>query len=66
MTLGSSRDGGDLGYIVKGSFDQAFDDVLFALQADQVSEPVRTSYGFQLIKLTDLKAPEVPSSGVDA
>lgn len=58
---GSSRDGGDLGYIVKGSFDQAFDDALFALQADQVSEPVRTSYGFQLIKLTDLKAPEVPS-----
>ena len=28
---GSSRDGGDLGYIVKGSFDQAIDDALFAL-----------------------------------
>ena len=58
---GSSRDGGDLGYIVKGSFDQAFDDALFALQPGEVSAPVRTSYGFQLVKLTDLKAPEVPS-----
>lgn len=58
---GSSRDGGDLGYIVKGSFDESFDDALFALQPGEVSAPVRTSYGFQLVKLTDLKAPEVPS-----
>ncbi|MEL0166990.1 MAG: SurA N-terminal domain-containing protein [Pseudomonadaceae bacterium] len=58
---GSSGEGGDLGYIVKGSFDQAFDDALFALQPGEVSAPVRTSYGFQLVKLTDLKAPEVPS-----
>ncbi|UJJ33466.1 SurA N-terminal domain-containing protein [Halopseudomonas maritima] len=58
---GSSRDGGDLGYIVKGSFDDAFDDALFALQPDEVSAPVRSTYGYHLIKLTDLKAPEVPS-----
>lgn len=58
---GSARNGGDLGYVVKGSFDQSFDDALFALQADEVSVPVRTSYGYHLIKLTDLKAPEVPT-----
>ena len=28
---GSARDGGDLGYVIKGSFDQSFDDALFAL-----------------------------------
>ncbi|WP_425220565.1 SurA N-terminal domain-containing protein [Pseudomonas sp.] len=58
---GSSRDGGDLGYIVKGSFDEAFDEALFALQPGEVSAPVRSSYGYHLIKLTDLKAPEVPT-----
>ena len=58
---GSARDGGDLGYVIKGSFDQSFDDALFALETGEVSEPVRTSYGYQLIKLTDLKAPEVPT-----
>jgi len=58
---GSAREGGDLGYVIKGSFDQSFDDALFALQQGEVSAPVRTSYGYHLIKLTDLKAPEVPT-----
>ncbi|WP_231702002.1 SurA N-terminal domain-containing protein [Halopseudomonas sabulinigri] len=58
---GSAREGGDLGYVIKGSFDQSFDDALFALQQGEVSAPLRTSYGYHLIKLTDLKAPEVPT-----
>jgi len=58
---GSAREGGDLGYVIKGSFDQSFDDALFALSVDEVSAPVRTSYGYHLIKLTDLKSPEVPT-----
>tara|TARA_R110000765_G_scaffold136630_7_gene235877 strand:+ start:531 stop:2426 length:1896 start_codon:yes stop_codon:yes gene_type:complete len=58
---GSARNGGDLGYVIKGSFDPSFDDALFALKTDEVSAPVLTSYGYHLIKLTDLKAPEVPT-----
>jgi peptidyl-prolyl cis-trans isomerase D len=59
--LGTAGAGGDLGYAVRGSFDPAFDEALFALEAGGVSEPVQTSFGYHLIKLTDVTAPELPS-----
>src|SRR5690606_12361197 len=58
---GTLNNGGDLGYVEHGSFDPAFDDALFALEENQVSEPVRSRFGVHLIKLTDLQSPEVPS-----
>lgn len=57
---GSASRGGDLGFTPRGSFDPDFEDALFALQEGQVSEPVRTSYGYHLIKLTALQAPDLP------
>ena len=59
--IGTAATGGDLGYSVQGSFDPAFDEALFALERGEVSEPVRTSFGYHLIKLTDVAAPELPS-----
>lgn len=59
--IGTAASGGDLGYSVQGSFDPAFDEALFALEQGEVSEPVRTSFGYHLIKLTDVAAPELPS-----
>lgn len=58
---GSANDGGNLGVVARGSFDPAFEEALFSLQEGEVSEPVRTSFGLHLIKLTRLQAPEVPS-----
>lgn len=58
---GTSNNGGDLGYIEHDSFDPAFEEALFALEENQVSEPVRSRFGVHLVKLTDLQSPEVPS-----
>lgn len=58
---GSANDGGDLGVVLRGSFDDAFEQALFALEEGEVSEPVRTSFGLHLIKLVSLQAPEIPS-----
>ncbi|MEG0966047.1 MAG: peptidylprolyl isomerase, partial [Pseudomonas sp.] len=58
---GSANNGGDLGYAGQGVYDPAFEEALYALNKDQVSAPVRTDYGFHLIKLLDVQAPEVPS-----
>ena len=58
---GTVNRGGDLGYIEHDSFDPDFEQALFALQENEVSAPVRSSYGYHLIKLTDLQSADVPS-----
>ncbi|AMO75507.1 SurA N-terminal domain-containing protein [Pseudomonas citronellolis] len=60
--VGSANSGGDLGYAGRGVYDPAFEDALYGLKAKgDVSEPVRTQYGWHLIKLLGVQAPEVPS-----
>lgn len=60
--VGSANNGGDLGYAGRGVYDPAFEDALYGLKAKgDVSEPVRTQYGWHLIKLMGVQAPEVPS-----
>ncbi|MES9832783.1 MAG: SurA N-terminal domain-containing protein [Candidatus Thiodiazotropha sp. DIVDIV] len=56
---GTAAEGGDLGYFGKGIMDQAFEDAVFSLQEGAVSEPVRSSFGFHLIKLTGIKTGSV-------
>ncbi len=52
---GSAGRGGDLGYFERGVMDKNFEDAVFSMQVGAVSEPVRSSFGFHIIKLTDLK-----------
>lgn len=47
----SATEGGDLGFFGRGVMDKAFEDAVFALQPGQLSEPVRSAFGYHLIKL---------------
>ncbi|MBA1275068.1 SurA N-terminal domain-containing protein [Stutzerimonas azotifigens] len=58
---GSAGEGGDLGYAGPGVYDQAFEDALYALNENQLSEPVRSEFGWHLIKLLGVRSPEVPT-----
>ncbi|HBX53831.1 MAG TPA: peptidylprolyl isomerase [Pseudomonas sp.] len=58
---GSAANGGDLGYAGPGVYDPAFEDALYALRDSEVSAPVRSEFGWHLIKLLGVQAPEVPS-----
>ena len=58
--IGSKDDGGNLGYVEKGTIDQAFDDALFSMQKDEV-RAVKTQFGYHIIKLDDITKPDVPS-----
>mgnify|MGYP001818863162 FL=1 len=51
----SSANGGDLGLFEKGVMDPAFDEIVFAMQQGEISEPVKTRFGFHIIKLNEIK-----------
>ena len=48
----TKEDGGDLGYVSRGQMDEAFEEVVFALEKDAVSEVVQTPEGYHIIKVT--------------
>jgi len=45
---------GDLGEIRRGVLPKELEDVIYALKPGEISKPVRTSYGYHLVKLTSL------------
>lgn len=58
---GSAAAGGDLGLNGRGVFVGPFEDALFALNEGEVSQPVRTEFGYHLIKLGRIEQTEPPS-----
>nr|WP_298376020.1 SurA N-terminal domain-containing protein [uncultured Halomonas sp.] len=55
----TADDQGDLGFISRGFFDEAFENAAYSLKPGQVSEIVETDNGLHLIKVTELDLPPI-------
>ena len=52
---GADQTGGDLGYIKRETVVKPFADALFSMKKGEVSTPVKTEFGYHIIKLYDIK-----------
>ncbi|MDA0977655.1 MAG: peptidylprolyl isomerase, partial [Proteobacteria bacterium] len=59
--IGSRENGGDLGFNEQGTFDPEFEAVAYDLGVNQVSAPVKTEFGYHIIKVLDIEEAVTPS-----
>jgi peptidyl-prolyl cis-trans isomerase D len=52
---GSASRGGDLGFAAKGNYVEPFETALFGLKPGETSGPVKTEFGYHIIRLDELR-----------
>ncbi|MCF7795794.1 peptidylprolyl isomerase [Patescibacteria group bacterium] len=62
--VGSSENGGDLGWILKGQMIEEFEDVVFSLEEDEISDIFKTKYGYHIAKVSSRASVGEPEESV--
>ncbi len=58
---GSKSKGGDLDWFGRGRMVAEFEDAAFSLEVGQTSEPVKTQYGYHIIRVVERKDADTPT-----
>ena len=58
---GSGKEGGDLGWFIKDKMVPEFAEAAFKMKKGEISDPVKSAFGWHVIKLEDRRAVKVPA-----
>lgn len=58
---GSAKQGGDLGYFTRDKMVKEFADAAFAMKKGEISAPVKSSFGWHIIKVEDVRNIQAPT-----
>jgi parvulin-like peptidyl-prolyl isomerase len=61
---GSATDGGSLGWFKKNAMVKEFNDAAFALKKGEISAPIKTQFGWHIIKCEDKTADSIKASHI--
>lgn len=56
---GSAKQGGDLGFFGRGAMVKPFEDAVFAMKQGDIVGPIKSDFGYHIIKLVGIKAEKV-------
>jgi peptidyl-prolyl cis-trans isomerase C len=56
----SSESGGDLGYVIPEKLDKDFSDKVLELKKGQISNPIKTQFGWHIVQLKDIRDADLP------
>lgn len=59
--LGTKQDSGNLGFAEAGSYEPEFESALAKLKVGEISKPVKTEFGYHIIRLDEVKVGEIKS-----
>ena len=57
----SKAKGGELGYVLKGQLVPEFENKAFSMKKDEISDPVKTQFGWHIIKVLDFQDVKIPT-----
>lgn len=59
--IGTRNNGGELGFAARGSYVEPFENVLLGMKEGEVSAPVKTEFGYHIIKLLAVQGSDAES-----